>query len=188
MNIKQLLPLSIICLQLNAATDLTTFFAAIETNLLSCLPMMDEEDRDINERDEDGNTALHIAARTGDLAISMALMGLGADRLAENDEGHTPSEIAIQNGHDGIVEFLVPPIHDAGSVATQEGTADSDMDLVESDDNSVLSVELEPFGVHLMAINQAPGRPRRRAPVGRMRPSVSEAFCREIRKRAPRRG
>ena len=53
-----------------------------------------------------GQTALHLAARRGDVAISRMLLGAGADPLARDAAGATPLEIAEGSGGLELVESL----------------------------------------------------------------------------------
>lgn len=49
---------------------------------------------DVNVRDLDKNTPLHIAARTGDKEMIQLLIAKGAKRNLKNDEGKTPADLA----------------------------------------------------------------------------------------------
>ena len=59
-------------------------------------------------------TPLHLAALEGDLLIVKALLEAGADCTALTDKLKTPKDMAIQEGHNQIVELLEeyenPPI------------------------------------------------------------------------------
>lgn len=46
---------------------------------------------DVNSRDRDGNTPLHLAASGGDTPFVKILLNRGADILAEDGDGKTPS-------------------------------------------------------------------------------------------------
>jgi len=49
---------------------------------------------DVNIRYEDGSTALHVVALTGDEALIQLLLARGADRALRNSEGKRPQEVA----------------------------------------------------------------------------------------------
>lgn len=58
---------------------------------------------DINARDNDGNTALMIAAETGDIVMARALVVAGARIGVKNNAGQTALQIAEQQGQAEIV-------------------------------------------------------------------------------------
>jgi len=63
---------------------------------------------DVNAGDEDGRTALHIAAREGYREITELLLAHGADvNLSERRYNLTAAEFAMMANHDEIVELLV---------------------------------------------------------------------------------
>ena len=68
--------------------------------------LLDEPGADLGLRQEDGATALHIAAATGDLEIVRLLVSHGADRAAENYDGNTPAGVARSAGHDAVADYL----------------------------------------------------------------------------------
>jgi ankyrin repeat protein len=51
----------------------------------------------IEVKDTDGDTPLHNAARIGHLPIVKALVSIGADILAANNEGHLPIHVALNS-------------------------------------------------------------------------------------------
>jgi ankyrin repeat protein len=53
----------------------------------------------INKGDKEGNTALHLAAAEGHLAVVVVLMANGAQVDAKNDDKCTPMMNAALNGH-----------------------------------------------------------------------------------------
>lgn len=78
--------------------------------------------------DPKGDTPLHLAARAGNLIVCDVLVRAGADLLAVNNEGLTPAELAIVEGHE-IVGRLLSSI---GREGTQTGGAKSHAQLVEA--------------------------------------------------------
>ena len=60
--------------------------------------------RPINAQDEDGNTALHIAARGLEFYNAEQLIAAGASRRILNNRGQTPSDLAT--GYQDLRNFL----------------------------------------------------------------------------------
>ena len=49
-----------------------------------------------------GYSALHIAAKKGQLEICIGLLEYGCSVHAQSKAGFTPLHLAVQNGHSGI--------------------------------------------------------------------------------------
>jgi ankyrin repeat protein len=62
--------------------------------------------RNVNERDADGDAALHYAALNGHVEAIKALVQLGADKDAKTVGGQTPLHWAAQNGHVEAIKAL----------------------------------------------------------------------------------
>ena len=54
----------------------------------------------------DGNTALHEAARNGEIQVVEALLNAGADKALKGYEGKTALEKAEKMNHPAIVKLL----------------------------------------------------------------------------------
>lgn len=61
---------------------------------------------DINECDDNGNTALHTASQVGDTDLVTYLLLKNADSTLKNNEGQTALHIAILNGRYGAARVL----------------------------------------------------------------------------------
>ena len=61
----------------------------------------------VRERYARGDTALHHAARNGDLEIVEQLVSHGADPNAMSDHGHFPLYCAAGHGHVETTRYLV---------------------------------------------------------------------------------
>lgn len=61
---------------------------------------------DASSGDAYGNTALHLAARKGIIAVVAPLVEAGADVNAKNKAGATPMHFAANAGHASLIRFL----------------------------------------------------------------------------------
>ena len=61
----------------------------------------------INEKDEDGNTALHIAAKYGNIEVCKLLLDRGTYVNVTNKKYYTPLHIAAKYGNMGVCELLI---------------------------------------------------------------------------------
>jgi ankyrin repeat protein len=66
-----------------------------------------QEKPDVNERSEDGETALHVAAALNKPAEVQRLIQLGADLNAMDDRGQTPLHLALRSDRTGKVLNLL---------------------------------------------------------------------------------
>jgi uncharacterized protein len=65
-------------------------------------------DADVNEIDENGDTALIQAAAAGYKDTVLALLEYGADANIKNKQGMTAIKLAEMRGHEELVEVLFP--------------------------------------------------------------------------------
>ena len=68
--------------------------------------LLDRPGVDLGQRQEDGATALHIAAASGDIEIVRLLVTHGADPAATDRNGKSAAEIANTAGFPEIAEYL----------------------------------------------------------------------------------
>src|SRR6266536_679289 len=78
--------------------------------------------REVNEREADGTTALHWAARSGATDIARMLLNAGAAADPANRYGLTPMMLAAEGGHRGIVEVLMHAGADVNAALPQGET------------------------------------------------------------------
>ena len=62
---------------------------------------------DVNTKDKDGNTPLHLAASDNDYRGVEVLIKSGADIKAKNKHGNTPLHLAVKKNADKVVEVLL---------------------------------------------------------------------------------
>ena len=68
--------------------------------------MLIDAGSDVNARDDNGETPLHVSAGSGHLDVVRLLMEKGADLFAEDKEGRTPSTCAQLFGHKEVEKCL----------------------------------------------------------------------------------
>jgi len=81
---------------------------AMEEHGAEVLASLLEEGVDPNVRllDRQGGTALHVAARTGDVDAAKVLLDYRADPNARDDHGKTPLDYAIETWHGKVAKLL----------------------------------------------------------------------------------
>ena len=82
-------------------------YAVFLANVQRVNAMLRDEPRLVQERYARGDTALHHAARNGDLKIVEQLVGNGADVNATSDHAHFPLYCAAGHGHVETTRYLV---------------------------------------------------------------------------------
>ena len=63
-------------------------------------------DIDLDAQNDQGATALHLAAGKGNEELARALLHAGANPLIRNRNGRTPAEIAVDAGHQTVAVLL----------------------------------------------------------------------------------
>jgi len=81
---------------------------AVTNNVSGLYSYLDAHpDVDINQLDEHGYTALHLACDRGNTAVVEHLLRRGADYSLKDPDDFTPLELANIAGHDNIVSLIV---------------------------------------------------------------------------------
>ncbi|NXA39792.1 SNCAP protein, partial [Eudromia elegans] len=78
-----------------------------EKILLWLLQFMQEQGISLDEVDQDGNTAVHVAAQHGYLGCIQTLVEYGANVTMQNHAGEKPSQTAERHGHTLCSRYLV---------------------------------------------------------------------------------
>ena len=82
--------------------------AVRDNNIVECRRLLNTGEANVNEdRDQYGNTALHIASIYGYLETAERLASSGADVNIISSDGRTALHIASYYGHLGIVQLLL---------------------------------------------------------------------------------
>ena len=61
---------------------------------------------EVNAKDGNGQTPLHVAARNNSLEVAELLISSGAEVNAKDNRGETPLHLAAWNGHQKMKELL----------------------------------------------------------------------------------
>jgi ankyrin repeat protein len=69
--------------------------------------LLEQDDVDLNAKDSEGNTPLHLALESGQEVVSMLLMQHGADVTSSNNFGRTPLHFAALQGMEQVA-FAAP--------------------------------------------------------------------------------
>ena len=67
-------------------------------------------------KNEEGSTALHLAAKAGHVGVVVALLEAGADINARDGAGNTALCLASEAGHVGVVSELIGRLSSGGDV------------------------------------------------------------------------
>jgi ankyrin repeat protein len=110
-------------LLLAASPSTESIFDAAGADDLEKVRALLEQGADVNAASGDGMTALHRAARTGNLAMAELLIGAGANLEAETRLGeHTPLHVASASGRSGVVAVLVAAGANVNALTTTGAT------------------------------------------------------------------
>ena len=91
------------------------FLGAVAEREISVVLLLLESGIDIETKDEDGSSALHLACLEGHFEIARILLGAGANPNAKDNIGDTPLVLASLHGHGWIVQILLEYGADASS-------------------------------------------------------------------------
>ncbi|XP_013885194.1 synphilin-1 [Austrofundulus limnaeus] len=78
-----------------------------EKVLLWLLQFMQEQGISLDEVDQNGNTAVHVAAQYGHLTCIQTLVEYGSNVTVQNQQGERPSQCGERQGHTTCTRYLV---------------------------------------------------------------------------------
>lgn len=101
---------SAVCKQMTKSGEILAL--ATKANFLAIVNLLVEAGVDINYQDDQGETALHVAARFNHTTCARSLLSGSKDQkanteLAETNFGWTPIFVSCVDGHSGMVELLI---------------------------------------------------------------------------------
>src|SRR5262249_2467369 len=85
------------------------FLEAAEKGRISLMLEFLKQGADVNDKDDEGQTALHKAVAAGHRSTVIALLTHGADMGEKDAKGRTPLMVAAENGHTQLVSLLISP-------------------------------------------------------------------------------
>uniref|UniRef100_UPI0037E8EBE8 synphilin-1 n=1 Tax=Semicossyphus pulcher TaxID=241346 RepID=UPI0037E8EBE8 len=126
-----------------------------EKVLLWLLQFMQEQAISLDEVDQNGNTAVHVAAQYGHLTCIQTLVEYGSNVTVQNQQGERPSQSAERQGHTTCARYLVV-VETCMSLASQVVKLTKQLNE-QAADRMVLQKQLQ----RLMDPNKAEGTPNR---------------------------
>jgi ankyrin repeat protein len=90
--------------------DITSLFQLANYGPLDYYITMSKRFPEINPKNEEGVTPLHVAARSGQREIFEYIFGHTRERCPKTNAGITPFHLAAQNGHLEICLLIIPNI------------------------------------------------------------------------------
>ncbi|KAG8347289.1 6-phosphofructo-2-kinase/fructose-2,6-biphosphatase [Trypanosoma vivax] len=94
--------------QLKCDVAAQNIFALVRASKASELQhLLQKKLLDVNQRDYNGRTPLHVAAIEGNQTVISVLTSFGADIMALDNTGKTPLDLAAENRHGSVCRYLV---------------------------------------------------------------------------------
>lgn len=87
-------------------SSLQALFQGASRESFLCLSILINREDAVNHTDEEGNSLLHLAAKSGHVVMVEKLVERNANMRAVNAKGENPFLVAKLNGHDEVVKFL----------------------------------------------------------------------------------
>ena len=100
----------------------TSILDAVDLRNIEAVKQYITAGTDVNTKDEDGRTALHLAAYNGHTEIAKLLLANNADVNVMDAVGQTPLNIAAGNGDTELVELLIAKGADVNAKTRSERT------------------------------------------------------------------
>ena len=129
---KFFLPLILLALFSGCSTPVKE--PLIHDNLNNIKSIISKDRTKIDEKNEHGNTFLHLAADNGNIEVLKYLVSQGANVNVKDNYGRTPLQVAVNKNNLEMVEYLIShgadvnvkdsfsksPLHDAASIGNIE--------------------------------------------------------------------
>ncbi|ORC93374.1 putative 6-phosphofructo-2-kinase/fructose-2,6-biphosphatase [Trypanosoma theileri] len=137
--------------QLRRELSFNNIFSLVRASNASQLQyLLEKKLCNVNERDYNGGTPLHVAAFEGNEAIVRVLVSFGADIMAMDNMGRTPLDWAAANRHSSVCRYLLALTKRNLSVFERQQQRASVSDLLSrSDRNATRICTLSPNGESL---------------------------------------
>lgn len=110
-------------------------------------------DINLNETDDEGKTALHVASASGDAEIVSILLIRGAVLDPKDNAGETPLLLAVKAGNEDVVDILCSS---GADISLQDNFGNSPALLSLQDKPSMMKALLNSNNVNLPVIKNAP--------------------------------
>lgn len=109
--------------------DVTKFLTAVsnakDVPEAVAITIGDHKDKILKQTDAEGNTALHLAARNGNVKLVLAILKKTEAFIdSQNLKGQTPRDLAAEGNHGRVIDALEKPAKDAAAKAAASAAQD----------------------------------------------------------------
>jgi ankyrin repeat protein len=111
------------------ANRIKQLLEAVDKGRLSLVIELLKKGADVNDKDDDGQTALHRAVAKGHKSLTVALIALGADLGEKDAKGRTPMMLAAEAGNADVLGLLLAPDAASGMAKDALGLAGAELKI-----------------------------------------------------------